>query len=61
VRAAERLAEALGDVAALVAVLVELHKRLRQLLGKQKRRGKPAAFQLAENPWELEFTYMPAA
>jgi DDE family transposase len=59
--AAERLAETLGELAALVAVLVELHKRLRQLSDKQKRRGKPAAFQLAENPWELEFTYMPAA
>lgn len=59
--AAERLAETLGDVAALVVVLVELHKRLRQLPDKQRRRGKPAAFQLAENPWELEFTYMPAA
>lgn len=59
--AAERLAEALTDVAALVEVLVSLQRRLRQVAGKQRRRGQPAAFQLAENPYDLEFNYMPAA
>lgn len=59
--AAERLAEALSDVAALVGVLVALQRRLRQLIGKQRRRGQPAAFQLVENPFDLEFNYMPAA
>jgi Transposase DDE domain len=59
--AAERLAEALPDVAALVAVLGALQKRLQRVVGKRRRRGQPAAFQLAENPFELEFTYMPAA
>jgi hypothetical protein len=59
--AAEGLAAALGAVAAVVAVLGELQKRLQQVPGKQRRRGKPAAFQLAENPLDLEFQYMPAA
>ena len=59
--AAEEVAEALGDLAALVRVLVRLQGRLRQVAGKQRRRGKPAAFQLVENPLELEFIYMPAA
>ncbi|HEY7424325.1 MAG TPA: hypothetical protein VH682_08870 [Gemmataceae bacterium] len=59
--AAERLAEGLTDVAALVEVLVRLQRRLRQLAGKQRRRGQPAAFQLAENPYDLEYNYMPAA
>ena len=59
--AAERLVEALSDVAALVGVLVALQRRLRQLIGKQRRRGQPAAFQLVENPFDLEFNYMPAA
>jgi hypothetical protein len=59
--AAERLAAALGAVAALVAVLVELPKRLQRVPGKQRRRGKPAAFQLADNPLDLEPPYMPAA
>jgi hypothetical protein len=58
---AERLASALGDVAALLAVLVALQKRLWQLSGKQRRRGQPAAFQLAENPYDLEYNYMPVA
>lgn len=59
--AAERLVEALTDVAALLEVLVRLQRRLRQLAGKQRRRAGPAAFQLAENPYDLEFNYMPAA
>jgi hypothetical protein len=58
---AERLAESLTELAALVAVLVALRRRLQQLAGKQRRRGQPAAFQLAENPFDLEFNYMPAA
>jgi hypothetical protein len=59
--AAESLAEALGDVATLLAVLGQLQKRLGQLAGKGRRRGRPAAFQLAENPWELEDAYRPSA
>ena len=59
--AAERLAGALGAVAELAAVLVELQQRLQQVRGKQRRRGKPAAFQLVDNPLDLEYTYMPAA
>jgi len=59
--AAEDLAAALGAVAAVVAVLGELRERLQQVPGKQRRRGKPAAFQLAENPLDLEFLYMTAA
>lgn len=59
--AAERLVEALSDVVALVKVLVALQRRLWQLTGKQRRRGQPAAFQLVENPYDLEFNYMPAA
>jgi hypothetical protein len=58
---AERVAAALGAVAGVVAVLVELQRRLHQVPGKQRRRGKPAAFQLAENPLDLEYLYMPAA
>ena len=46
---------------ALLEVLVALQRRLRQLAGKQRRRGQPAAFQLAENPFDREFNYMPAA
>jgi hypothetical protein len=57
--AAEALAAALGEVAALVGVLAELQRRLQRLAGKQKRRGKPAAFQLVENPLETEFAYLP--
>jgi hypothetical protein len=59
--AAERLAETLTDLAALVEVLAALQRRLRHLSGKQRRRGHPAAFQLVENPFDLEFNYMPAA
>jgi hypothetical protein len=59
--AAERLAAALGEVAALVVVLRELQQRLEQTPGKGRRRGHPAAFQLAENPLELEPDYWPAA
>jgi DDE family transposase len=58
--AAEGLAAALGALASLVAVLVELQKRLQQVVGKQRRRGKPAAFQLVENPFDLEPVYLPA-
>lgn len=58
---AERVAAALGAVAGVVAVLLELQRRLQQVLGKQRRRGKPAAFQLAANPLDLEYLYMPAA
>jgi Transposase DDE domain len=59
--AAERLAEALGDVEELTQALEQLRQRLRQVAGKQKRRGKPAAFQLLENPLELEADFMPVA
>jgi DDE family transposase len=59
--AAEQLAAALSELTTLVTVLGALQKRLRQLAGKQRRRAQPAAFQLAENPLELEFRYMPAA
>ncbi|MHB1426637.1 MAG: hypothetical protein ACYC3I_26040 [Gemmataceae bacterium] len=59
--AAELLVEALNEVAALLEVLVALQRRLRQVTGKQRRRGQPAAFQLADNPFDLEFNYMPAA
>ena len=59
--AAEAVASALATVAAVVTVLVELQKRLQQVPGKQRRRSKPAAFQLAENPLDLEYLYMPAA
>jgi len=58
--AAEGLASALGDLVALVAVLVALRQRLRQVRGRQRRRGKPAAFRLAESPLELEVDYWPA-
>jgi len=59
--AAEQLAAALAEVAVLVVVLAALQKRLRQLLGRQRRRGQPAAFQLAENPLDLEPAYWPPA
>jgi hypothetical protein len=59
--AAESVASALTTVAAMLAVLVKLQKRLQQVRAKQRRRGKPAAFQLAENPLDLEYQYMPAA
>jgi Transposase DDE domain len=59
--AAEALAEALGDLAALERALARLRRRRLRVAGKQRRRGKPAAFQLVENPYDLEFAYMPAA
>lgn len=59
--AAERLAETLTEVTALMEVLEMLQRRLQHVAGKQRRRGQPAAFQLAENPFDLEFNYMPAA
>lgn len=59
--AAAGVAAALGAVAAFVSVLVALQRRLQQVVGKQRRRGKPAAFALVENPLDLEFLYMPAA
>ena len=57
--AAERLAAALGDVEALLEELQQLRQRLQRVAGKQKRRAKPAAFQLVENPLELEADYLP--
>jgi Transposase DDE domain len=59
--AAEGVASALAGVAAVLEVLVQLQKRLQRVPAKQRRRGKPAAFQLAENPLDLEYQYMPAA
>jgi hypothetical protein len=58
---AERLAVALALTAALVKELRQLRKRLRAVAGKQKRRAKPAAFQLVDNPYNLEADYWPAA
>lgn len=58
---AARLARALGDVQALTAALQELRARLQRVAGKTRRRGRPAAFQLVENPLELELEYWPAA
>jgi hypothetical protein len=57
--AAVGLAEALGTVTTVVRRLAKLRWHLQQLPGKQKRRGKPAAFQLVENPFDLEFDYQP--
>jgi len=58
---AEPMASALAAAVGVVAVMVELQKRLQQMPVKPRRRGKPAAFQLAENPLDLEYQYMPAA
>jgi Transposase DDE domain len=58
---AERLAEVLNHAASLCALLREVQQRVRRLTGKQQRRAHPAAFQLAENPLELEPAYWPAA
>jgi hypothetical protein len=57
--AAQRLAETLGDVEALAEELQQLRQRLQRVAGKQRRRAKPAAFQLVENPLELEADYLP--
>lgn len=59
--AAEEMASALAAAAGVVAVLTKLHKRLQRVPAKQRRRRKPAAFQLADNPFDLEYQYMPAA
>jgi hypothetical protein len=57
-RAAKRVRAA---AEALEQALTRLRRRLLRVAGKQRRRGKPAAFQLVENPYDLEFNYMPAA
>jgi hypothetical protein len=59
--AAECVASALAAVTGVVAVLGELPKRWPQVAVKQRRRGKPAAFQRAEKPLHLEYQDMPAA
>ncbi len=59
--AAEALARALRDVVALEQEWTRLRRQLGRVAGKQKRRGKPAAFQLIENPYNLEGEYLPAA
>jgi Transposase DDE domain len=58
---AERLAVVVAVAAALLKELKALQRRLRAVAGKQRRRAKPAAFQLVENPWNLEADYWPAA